>query len=60
MSLNQYYRQILYLYDRITFNPKTILNFLFKYPLYMQFKLAIGMFKVRKQYLKMINETAYV
>lgn len=60
MSLDQYYRNILHLYDRITFSPHTFLNFLFNYPLHMQWKLARGLFKVRKQYLHMINESAHV
>lgn len=60
MRLDQYYRNILHLYDRITFNPHTFLSFLFHYPLHMQWKLARGLYKVRKQYLSMINESAHV
>jgi radical SAM superfamily enzyme YgiQ (UPF0313 family) len=59
MSLEQYYRNILKLYDRITFNPKTVFKLMVKYPLYMQWRLARGLFKVRKQYLSMIKASAH-
>ena len=55
MSLEAYYRNILRLYDRITFNPKTIFKLAIKYPLYMQWRLTKGLFRVRKQYLEMIK-----
>ncbi|MGB3008676.1 MAG: radical SAM protein, partial [Chitinophagaceae bacterium] len=60
MTVAQYYRNILKLYDRITFNPGTVFKLLFRYPLYMQWRLSKGLFRVRKQYKKMIKEFSHV
>lgn len=57
MSLEQYYRNILKLYDRVAFHPKTVARLMVKYPLYMQWRLARGLYNVRRQYRKMIKES---
>ncbi len=59
MSVEEYYRNIVKLYDRVTFNPRTLLKHLMKYPLPMQWRLARGLKKIRKQYLHMINESVH-
>jgi hopanoid C-3 methylase len=57
MSLEDFYKNILWLYMLIVRNPKNIISFL-KYPLHMQIKLARGMSKVKNQYLKQIINAA--
>jgi radical SAM superfamily enzyme YgiQ (UPF0313 family) len=53
LTLSQYYKEILKMYERISLNPFNLIHHL-KYPLYMQIKLFRGILKVRKQYLKKI------
>jgi radical SAM superfamily enzyme YgiQ (UPF0313 family) len=53
LTLNQYYKEILKMYERVLFSPSNLIHHL-KYPLSMQIKLFKGAFKVRKQYLKKI------
>ena len=53
LTLAQYYKEILTMYERILFSPSNLIHHI-KYPLTMQIKLFRGAFKVRKQYLKKI------
>jgi len=53
LTLTQYYKEILKMYERVSLNPLNLIHHL-KYPLYMQIKLFRGIIKVRKQYLKKI------
>ena len=55
MSLEDFYKNILNLYTRIVLNPRNIMSHL-KYPLYMQYKMAKGIRKVKKQYSIKIME----
>lgn len=55
MSVSQYYTHILKLYERIVFRPKNLLYHVFHHPLKIQWKLAKGIFRVRKQYLHRIK-----
>ena len=55
MSVEDFYRNILNLYQRIVLNPRNLLSFL-KYPFVMQLKMVRGMNKVRKQYENKIME----
>lgn len=57
MNLEDFYKNILSLYLRIIFHPKNLIGLL-KYPLHMQFKMAKGMNKVKKQYKTKIMEIA--
>jgi radical SAM superfamily enzyme YgiQ (UPF0313 family) len=49
MSVEDFYRNILNLYQRIVLNPRNLISFL-KYPFAMQLKMIRGIRKVRKQY----------
>ncbi len=53
LTLHQYYKEILKMYERVLFHPLNLIRHL-KYPVTMQIKLFKGAFKVRKQYLKKI------
>jgi radical SAM superfamily enzyme YgiQ (UPF0313 family) len=53
LTLTQYYKEILRMYERILFSPSNLIYHI-KYPLPMQIKLFRGAFKVRKQYIKKI------
>lgn len=55
MSVEDFYRNILNLYQRIVLNPRNLISFL-KYPFVMQLKMVRGMKKVRKQYKNKIME----
>jgi hopanoid C-3 methylase len=55
MSLQQYYINILRLYQRIVLNPRHLFSHL-KYPLNMQYRMIRGMYLVQKQYKNMIKE----
>lgn len=55
MSIEDFYRNILNLYQRIVLNPRNLVSFL-KYPFVMQLKMVRGMKKVRKQYENKIME----
>jgi len=51
LTLTQYYKEILRMYERVMFRPQNLIHHI-KYPLSMQIKLFRGAFRVRKQYLK--------
>jgi len=53
LTLSQYYKEILKMYERVLFRPLNLIHHI-KYPVNMQIKLFKGAFKVRKQYLKKI------
>ena len=53
LSLSQYYKEIITMYERVLLSPYNLIHHL-KYPLYMQFRLFRGAFRVRKQYVKKI------
>ena len=53
LSLHEYYKEILKMYEHVLFNPRNLIRHL-KYPVNMQIKLFSGAFKVRKQYLNKI------
>ncbi len=55
MSLEDFYTCILKLYLRILLHPGNLASNL-KYPLHMQWKMAIGMIKVSRQYKNRIKE----
>jgi radical SAM superfamily enzyme YgiQ (UPF0313 family) len=55
MSVEDFYRNILNLYQRIVLNPRHLISYL-KYPVAMQLKMIWGMRKVRKQYKNKIME----
>jgi radical SAM superfamily enzyme YgiQ (UPF0313 family) len=55
MNLAEFYQQILDLYIRLIFNPGNMLSLL-KYPVRMQFRMAIGIRRVMKQYKSIIME----
>jgi radical SAM superfamily enzyme YgiQ (UPF0313 family) len=57
MSVEDFYRNILNLYQRIVLNPGNLIGFL-KYPLTMQIKMIRGVIKVRRQYKNKIMEVA--
>ncbi|WP_243345347.1 B12-binding domain-containing radical SAM protein [Parabacteroides sp. FAFU027] len=56
MSVTDYYRNIMKLYQRIILNPKTLLRHA-KYPLYLQLRMMVGVKKVQQQYRNKIMET---
>lgn len=58
MSIVDFYKNILKLYEKVIFNPKNLFSHL-KYPVYMQMKMAIGLNKVQRQYRKRIMEASY-
>ncbi|MDL2308597.1 cobalamin-dependent protein [Bacteroidales bacterium OttesenSCG-928-C03] len=49
LTVHEYYKEILKMYERILFNPRNLIRHL-KHPIRMQFKLFSGAFRVRKQY----------
>jgi len=53
LTLSQYYKEILKMYEQILFRPLNLMHHI-KYPLNMQIKLFRGAYRVRKQYLKKI------
>ncbi len=55
MSVEEFYKNILNLYERIVLNPLNLFRFL-KYPVVMQVKMARGIRKVRRQYRDKIME----
>ena len=57
MSVGDFYKNILKLYDEIIFNPRNLISHL-KYPIHMQWRMVIGLNKVRNQYKKRIMEAA--
>lgn len=57
MSVKEFYKNILALYEKIVLNPKSLLAFI-RYPLIMQLKMIRGIIKVRNQYLDTIMEVA--
>ena len=57
MSIEDFYRNILDLYQKIVLNPRNLIGFL-KYPVTMQLKMTRGIIKVRKQYKDKIMEVA--
>ncbi len=57
MSVQDFYMNILHLYQRIVLNPKNLYRHL-KYPLSMHFKMIKGIIKVKKQYQNKIMEVA--
>lgn len=56
MSVSEYYRQILKLYDKILFRPWVIKKYISSIPLKMLIKVLIGSWKVKRQYLTKIKE----
>jgi radical SAM superfamily enzyme YgiQ (UPF0313 family) len=57
MSVSHYYTQLMHLYERIMFHPKNLFSHFIHYPLYMQWKLAKGIYRVHKQYKERIKNT---
>jgi len=55
MSVKDFYKNILDLYQRIVLSPRNLLSFL-KYPFAMQLKMVRGIRKVREQYRNKIME----
>jgi radical SAM superfamily enzyme YgiQ (UPF0313 family) len=53
MSVGEFYRNILWLYEKIVMKPGNLFSFM-KYPLSRQIKMYNGVRKVRKQYKKHI------
>jgi len=53
LTVSQYYKEILKMYERVSLNPLNLIHHL-KYPVYMQIKLFRGVLKVRRQYLTTI------
>ena len=56
MSTSEFYREILRLYEKITFDFRNWISHM-KYPFYMQIRLIKGMWRVHKQYKNRILET---
>lgn len=56
MSAARYYENLLALYDRVVFAPRHLLQHARRYPLTSQWKLAWGLYRVRRQYLARIAE----
>jgi len=57
MSISRYYTNLMNLYEQIMFHPKNLFSHLIHYPLYMQWKLAKGIYRVHKQYRERIINT---
>lgn len=57
MSVSSYYTNLMNLYERIMFHPKNLFSHFIHYPLYMQWKLAKGLYRVHKQYRERIKNT---
>lgn len=57
MKLHEYYRQIMKLYFRILFHPGNLISNL-KFPIYMQYKVFRGVYKVSKQYRQKFIEAS--
>jgi len=58
MSVREYYRQIIRLYEKVVFQPGNLMSHL-KYPLRMQVKMLKGLIRVRKQYLTRMKEASH-
>jgi hopanoid C-3 methylase len=58
MSVREYYRQIIRLYEKVVFNPRNLISHI-KYPLLMQLKMLKGLVRVRKQYLTRMKEASH-
>jgi len=57
MSVSQYYACIMHLYERILFHPKNMVSHMFHHPLFLQWKLALGLYRVHKQYKERIRNS---
>lgn len=57
MSISQYYKSVLKLYERIVFRPRNLWHHFLNNPIKIQWKLAKGLYKVRKQYIQRIEES---
>ncbi len=55
LSVKGYYSEVLRMYEKVLFQPTNLLHHI-KYPLYMQIKLLLGTYKVKKQYRRKILE----
>ncbi len=56
MSVAEFYKNILKLYNSILFQPKFLLDYLKNYTPSMMWKMMMGSFMVRKQYLQKIRK----
>lgn len=56
MTVSEYYSNIIKLYNKILFQPWVIKKYLMTIPLKMLFKVLMGSWKVRNQYINKINE----
>jgi len=56
MSVAEFYKNILKLYNSILFQPKYLMDYLKKYTPLMMWKMMMGSYRVRKQYLQKIRE----
>lgn len=55
MTVSRYYAHIMHLYERILFHPRNLFSHLFHHPLFLQWKLTMGLYKVHKQYRERIK-----
>jgi len=58
MTIKEYYEQVLKLYERIVFQPKNLLYHALHHPLSIQWKLAKGIIRIRKQYRDRIEHSS--
>jgi len=59
MSVYQYYKEIMKLYFAITFQPKYLIQYFKKYPLFQLWIMLKGSFKIYCQYKKKLEEAYY-
>ncbi len=56
ISVSEYYRQIIKLYQRVLFRPSVLLSYLLQYPPGLLLKMLAGSMTVRSQYIFKLNE----
>jgi len=56
MSVAQFYREIIQLYDSLLFRPGVLLGYLLRYSPARCWKMLKGSWRVRRQYLEKIRE----
>ncbi len=58
MSLSEFYRHLIALYDRVLFQPRVLLSYLRQYRPVQLWRMAVGASRVRRQYMEKMREAA--
>ncbi|MGO9308678.1 MAG: B12-binding domain-containing radical SAM protein [Spirochaetia bacterium] len=59
LTVRQFYKALIDLYDQILFPPAILRDYLGRYRLSQIWKMAVGIFRVRHQYMRKMKEAAH-